>query len=270
MSVGALSSHTVEAVGASKSAPVIVIAYAGSGVDRLRSALSGYPELACTQQTGILPLFHNLVTTWQAVEGTSGAGVSPLAAASMRALSAGLMTAILARQRGSRWCEFATAPPAAAQSFARVFPQARFLVLHRRADSVARAILKAHEWGLNGPEFAPFVSAHPGSSVAALTSFWANHTTQQLEFEQSHADRCHRVRFEDLITDTAQTLLGISDFLALDDLDGLAQSGADERQAGHAPVERGLPTDRIPTALLARVNELHRELGYPPVTDAGA
>jgi protein-tyrosine sulfotransferase len=270
MSVEQLSDHRAETARPSRSGPIIVIAYPGSGADRLRSALSGYPELACTQQTGILPLFHNAVTTWEAVEGRSGPGVSPLAAASLRALSAGLMNAVLARQSGSRWCEFATAPPAIAQTFARLFPQARFLVVHRRADAVAHAIIGVHDWGLEGPEFAPFVSAHPGSPVAALASFWATHTTQQLEFEQGHADRCHRVLFEDLTADPASALLGISDFLALDDLGGLPGSSGDERPAGQRAVAPGLPIERIPPALLARVNELHRTLGYSPVADAGA
>lgn len=273
MSFGELSDRRAEAAKTSRSAPVIVIVYTGSGADRLRSVLSGYPELACTQQTGILPLFHQAVTTWQAVDGGAGEGVSPLAAASLRALSAGLMTAILARQGGGRWCEFASAPLAAAQSFARLYPQARFLIAHRRADTVARAIIGSSRWGLEGPEFAPYVSAYPASPAAALASYWAAHTTQQLEFELANPDKCHRVRVEDLTADPAQALLGISDFLALDDQGRPPKPTLDDardRPAGPDAAATGLPTDRIPAPLLTRVNELHRTLGYPPVTDAGA
>jgi hypothetical protein len=46
----------------------------------------------------------------------------------------------------------------------------------------------------------PFVAAHPASSAAALASYWAAHTTGQLEFEQHHPQSCLRVRTEDLIT----------------------------------------------------------------------
>jgi protein-tyrosine sulfotransferase len=273
MSVHELSDRSAEAARTSTNAPIIVIAFAGSGAERLRSALSGYRELACTQQTGILPLFHKAFSTWQAVDGRVGSGVSPMAAASLRALSAGLMTSILARQHGRRWCEFATAPPAAAQTFALLYPQTRFLIVHRRADTVARAIVEASDWGLEGPEFAPFVSAHPGSPVAALASYWVAHAAQQLEFEQAHQDRCHRLRIEDLSADPAQALQGIRDFLALDEQGappGTVYGDDSGRSAAASAAGTGLPTDRIPAALLDRVNELHRALGYSPVTDAGA
>lgn len=235
----------------------------------MRSVLSAFPELACTQQTGILPLFHHAITTWQTVEGNVGGGVSSLAAASLRALSAGLMTSILARQGGSRWCEFSSAPPAAAQTFARVYPQARFLIMHRRADTVARAIVGSSRWGLEGPEFAPYVSAHPASPVAALASYWAAHTTQQLEFERSQPEKCHRVRVEDLTANASQALLDVAGFLGLDGRDmspSFAQTDVRNGQATQSAPAAGLPIDRIPEALLARVNELHRSLGYPPVT----
>ena len=271
MSVDELPGRTAETAKTFGNAPVIVIAYAGSGADRLRSALSAFPALACTRQTGILPLFHQAVTTWQAVDGNAGEGVSPLAAASLRALSAGLMTAVLARQGGKRWCEFASAPPAAAQTFARLYPQARFLIAHRRADTAARAIIGASRWGLEGPELAPYVSAHPASPVAALADYWAAHTAQQLEFEQAHPDKCHRLRVEDLTADPARALQGISDFLALDGTGvPLTLTHDDDRDPPADASVTGLPTDRIPAPLLARVNELHRALGYPPVTDAGA
>ena len=272
-SIGELGNRSDRAAGTGRNAPVIVITHAGSGADQLRSALSVFPELACTQRTGILPLCHHAVTTWQAIDGTSGDRVSPLAAASLRALSAGLMTAILARQGGRRWCEFTTAAPAAAKSFARICPEARFLIVYCRADTVVRTIIGSSRWGLEGPEFAPYVSAHPGSPVAALASYWAAHTVQQLEFEQANPQVCRRVRIEDLTGDPAQTLPDISDFLGLDDAYAPPSFTRDDRwneqgDPGVAPAVSGLPLDRIPPPLLAQVNDLHRSLGYPPVTGA--
>jgi hypothetical protein len=269
-----LSNRPAEAARKSRSAPIVVMAYAGSGADQLRSVLSAFPELACTQRTGILPLCHQAVTTWQTVDGGVGGGVSPLAAASLRALSAGLMTAILARQGGKRWCEFTSGTTtAAAQSFARICPQARFLIAHCRADTVVRAIIGSSRWGLEGPEFAPYVSAHPASPIAALASYWAAHTAQQLEFEHAQPDKCHRVRVEDLTANAAQAVLDISDFLALDGRDASPSFTQDDDrnwQAEEGAPATGLPIDRIPASLLARVNELHRSLGYPPLTAAGA
>jgi hypothetical protein len=275
MSVDQLAARAAEAARSSRNAPVIVMGYAGSGAARLRSVLSGFPELACTQQTSIVPLCHQALTAWQAVDDRGTAGISPLAAASVRALCGGLVTAILAREGGSRWCELTSAPPAAALAFARLYPGTRFLIVHRRADTMMRAVASAGRWGLAGQEFAPFVSAHPANPVAALASYWATHTARQLEFEQENPGACHRVRIEDLTGNAAETLPAISDFLALDGAHlSPSLTGDDEwdRQAdpGAPDADPGFPLDQVPGPLLAQVNELHRSLGYHLVTAAAS
>lgn len=80
------------------------------------------------------------------------------------------MTVALARDGGTRWCELASALPPAAQTFLRLYPQTRFLIAHRRADAFLCAVLESSPWGLAGAEFAPFVSAHPASTLAAAAS----------------------------------------------------------------------------------------------------
>lgn len=273
MSISQLPHRPAAAAQSAQAAAVIVMAYTGSGANRLRSAMSAFPGLTCTGRTGILPLCHTAVTTWQTVDDRDGERFSSLGAASARTLITGLVTAILARNGGSRWCEFTTAPHAAGQTFARLYPQTRFLIVHRRADTVVRTILDASRWGLAGPEFAPFVAAHPASSLAALTSYWATHTVQQLDFEQAHPQSCLRVRIEDLITNSAQTLRDISDFLCL----GAAAPSPwlVPEEPGNQPADAdspatGIPLNLIPAPLLAQLNDLHDKLGYPPITDVEA
>jgi hypothetical protein len=256
---------------AARHAPVVVMGYTGSGADRLQSALSLFPGFACTRGSGVLPLCHQAVTVWQMVDNRDGTGISPLAAASARALCNGLMMAILAREGGRRWCELCSAPTAAVKTFASLYPDARYLIVHRRVDAVVRTVIGSGRWGLEGREFTPFVSAYPATPVAAVVGYWAAHTADQMEFEKANPEVCHRVRAEDLAVDVARVLPKVSDFLALgaeslpqprtlgDDWDGHAgANGPDAAQ--------GLPLDRIPEPLLARVNDLHRSLGYPRVT----
>lgn len=271
MSVDELTHRPADAAENARAAPVIVMAYTGSGADQLRPLLAAFPELTCTTGTGILPLCHHAVTTWQAVDGGTGEGFSPLGLASARTLCAGLVTVILARNRGSRWCEFTMAPPVAAGTFVRLYPQTRFLIVYRRADTMVRAIIGTSRWGLAGPEFASFVSAHPASSVAALASYWVTHTSQQLDFEQAHPGSCLRVRIEDLTANAAQSRLDIGDFLSLDREDvspWLSQHETGSQPASADSPATGLPLDQVPEPLLAQVNELHARLGYPPVAAA--
>jgi hypothetical protein len=63
-----------------------------------------------------------------------------------------------------------------------------------------------------GPEYAPFVSAYPASSIAALAAYWAAHTRELIALEQSRPARCRRVRYEDLKTasdDQAAAILAL-------------------------------------------------------------
>lgn len=269
MSIGELAPRPVSAARDSRPAPVVVLAYTGSGAGRLRSLLSSFPGLACTTGTGIVPLCDQAMAAWQAADGRTGSGFSPLAVASVRTFSTALITAILAREGGRRWCEFISAPPEAAGAFARLYPHARFLTVYRQAGAMVRAILDASPWGLSGPELAPFVATYPASTVAALAGYWATRTTQQLEFEQAHPGACHRVHAEDLTPDAAPAMQNIGDFLGLDGNGTPAPFTQDDRrgwQAGENAPSTGLPLDRVPASLLTRVNELHRSLGYPPVT----
>jgi hypothetical protein len=266
----------------SRAAPVIVLGYAGCGADQLRPTLSALAGLTCTAGTGIVPLCHQAMSAWQAIDGPrSGEEFSPLAAASVRALSGALVTAILAGDGGSRWCEFASAAPAAGRTFARLYPQTRFLTVHRQAGAAIRAILDANPWGLAGSEFAPFLAASPGSTVAALAAYWAAHTAELLEFEHAHGGSCLRVRIEDFRADEIRATAHIGNFLRTGGRDdplwfshenGSHENGSHEdgshESAGMALPAVGLPLARIPAALLSQLNDLHGRLGYPPVTAA--
>jgi hypothetical protein len=271
MSIGELSSRPATTAKDSRAAPVIVLAYAGSGAGLLRSLLSTFPELACTAGTGIVPLCDQAMAAWQAVDWRAGEEFSQLALASVRSFSAVLITAILAREGGSRWCELMSAPPVVAGTFARLYPQARFLTVHRQASAVVRSILDESRWGLSGPEFAPFVSAHPTSTAAALASYWAARTTQLLEFEQAHHGSCLPVRVGDLSANTEQAMHDIAGFLSADPSVGppsLTQDQDPSEPAALEPPAAGFPLNLIPAASLAQLNELHRKLGYPPLSSA--
>lgn len=253
--------------------PVIVMACTGSGADRLRSVLSRFPGLTCTSGTGILPLCYNAAAAWQKIDGRDQEGFSPLAAASVRALAGGLVTAILARDGGKRWCEFTSASPAAASAFARLYPGTVFLIVHRQAAALMRAILDANPWGLAGPEFAPFVSASPDSTAAALAGYWVMHTSRLLDFEQAHPRSCLRIRIEDVGANPEQTRLDIGGFLSCDIPN--ASPVLSHGTASDQPVAPALPADEIPLGqipprLLSQLNDLHSTLGYPPVTAAHA
>lgn len=260
-----------------QSAPVIVLAYALAGGARLRSMLSGHPALTCTTGSGLLAACEQAATAWRQAEGREDRPLSPLAAASVRSLAAGLMSAIVVRSGGRRWCEIAAAPRGPAETFLELFPGTRFVCLHRACPDVIYAVLQASPWGVAGPGFAPFLAAYPASTVAALAAWWISRTGQTLAFEREHPDACLRVRYEDLAEDPGQTEGDILRFLGLDqqfpavpELPG----DSDPAQAGPTGSDApgcgaDLPVGQLPPLLVAQVNELHAQLGYSPLKGTG-
>jgi Sulfotransferase family len=263
--------------------PVVVLACAYSGVERLEHLLADCTALACTSGTGLLPLCAEAADTWQRVDGRAGP-LSSLAASSLRALAGNMITVILARSGGSRWCEISFTPPAVAETFLRLYPETRFLCWHRDSQDVIRAGVQANPWGLAGRGLAPFVAAYPGSSAAAMAAYWAERTEALLHFEDAHPDHCHRVRYEHVARHPDQAATEISAFLGLDAAAPLAgpiagrlarvlDNGAPAGQGGGGQHTESaglqLPADHLPEALAEQVNGLQARLGYPPLILAG-
>jgi hypothetical protein len=122
------------------------------------------------------------------------------------------------------------------------------------------------------------VQAQPGNAVAALASYWLDHVSKALAWEEGHREICHRVRYEDLVLRPAETITGIQAFLGvkldLSVLDrafdrppprGPGDYKVDYTTAVHASsIGRGkrVPVAALPPALLAAVNEKLGALGY--------
>jgi protein-tyrosine sulfotransferase len=212
-------------------APVVVLAGPDSGGPRLLSLLSASGELACTSGTGVLPLCGQAAEVWQ------------------------------------RWCECAVPARAAAETFLGLFPGTRFVCLHREASQVIRAALARSPWGLAGQAYRPFIAAQPGSTVAALATYWIAHTEALLTFQADHPDKCLRVRFEDLTGAMGSTPAALNSFLGLaaTGYPGLPSPREDYPPVHHAdaPPSAAFPLEQLPPPVLAQVNGLLGQLGYP-------
>jgi hypothetical protein len=262
-----------DAGGGTGTAPVIVMSYAQAGAVRLKDLLSDRSDLEHTQGTGLLPLCEQALATWRHVEeGRPGAPPSAMATASVRSLMKGVITTLLVKSGRTRWCETAVAQQGAAESFLQVFPKARFVCLHRSCPDMIYAVLQASPWGLSGPAFAPFVTAHPNSTVTALAAYWAAHAGPLLAFEEAHPESCLRVRYEDLATAPDQVKRDLQEFLGPDEGSVTLPSfpgGDDELPEFIGPMApgcgAGLPPEQLPPALLAQINELQGKLGHPPL-----
>jgi hypothetical protein len=271
---------------AATSSPVVVLTYAQAGARWLDAVLSAYPTLACTSGTGLLAACDQAAAAWRNAEGRRpDLPLSRLAAASIRSLAAALLTAILAPTGRSRWCETTIVQPGAAATFLELFPGTRFVCLHRSCPDVIYSIIQNSPWGLSRADFADFIEAHPGSTVAALAAYWTAHARRLLSFEEVHQRECLRVRYEDLVSDPEETTSILRDFLGLDRhvlrlpkppneelADGHISASADDSASGPGLTDAdkpgcgaGVPVGQIPERLLSQVNEVLTMLDYEPL-----
>jgi hypothetical protein len=242
-----------------------VLTYAGSGIPRLRAMLETMPEMEWLAGADLVQLCARIARDWRAVDDRAD-GVPVLARRGIRLLLGAMLAPRLAVSGKRRWCTPALAStPAAADAFAAVFPQARFISLHRNCLDMIYAGLAASPWGLAGGQgFDGFAAAHPGNTVAALAEYWCTQTERILAVEDAHPGRCMRVLYEELDTDPPGIVGKIRDFLGLDPMDVVDVLGP--VGTGVVGAGRTVPAERIPPHLLAQVTTLAQRLGYPALS----
>jgi hypothetical protein len=255
--------------------PIVVLSYAFAGADLLTEALSVSRSLACTSGTGLIPLCHAALATWQQADDRSGPP-SALAIKSVRALAGAMMVAIQARTGAARWCETALAQPAAADSFLQVFPSTAFVCVHRDLPGVLADGLAAHPWGLGSSPFWPHSARYPGNSVAAIAAWWAAAARSLLDFEARHPTSCTRAHHQHIATDPGAAAARIISRLHLDAGEIAAVRAPAEAAAGSAasmPAAAGhraqasqprpaAPGQLIPPELRPAISRIQAELGY--------
>jgi hypothetical protein len=159
-----------------------------------------------------------------------------------------------------------------------LFPSARYVLLYRHVMDTVASGIEASPWGFQAYGYGPYVQASPQNSVAALANYWLAHVTAALAWEETHADSCLRVRYEDLVQDPADVLRDVFRFLGVDD-DRSVLVRAFEQAPGRGPGDykvahtsvvhaksvghgKRVPVGLLPPALLEAVNDKLETLGY--------
>lgn len=274
---------------------IFILSTERSGSTLLRVLLDSHPQVAAPGELGLGELCHRLLIVLARTIGQCGPGpAAPLsteqwmagecppgeAAALVLAQTRALVDKIMgdyARARGKqRWCNKTPSDLPCADLFRLLWPEARFLCLHRQARDVAASCLDISRHGFMR-ELAPYVMTSPTNTVAAMLRSWAEKTEKILDFERRWADRCLRLRYEDLVRQPAETLAGVLEFLDLSPCPQLHhvalrqphhRGGGDPKIWFTQQVENErigsaqLPSGLIPGSLARQLNGLMEQLGY--------
>jgi hypothetical protein len=272
--------------------PVFVLCMARSGSTLLRFLLDAHPELACPPETSLPALCGQLAVVWSLIEGaplSANRGDAPpqvpdAAIAGIRRMLHEMTGGYLARRGKKRFCDKSLGSALTASLLLRIYPEARFVCLYRHPMDMIRSGLDACPWGLNGYGFDQYAGSSPGNAVLALARYWLDHATAIAAFEGQHPDRCHRLRYEDLVTAPEEVAADLFGFLGVAPAPGITEYcfTGEREQFGPADykiwatsaitgdsVGRGesVPMGLIPPPITTAINELAGELGYLPIDE---
>jgi protein-tyrosine sulfotransferase len=276
-----------------RQAPVFVLTSSRSGSTLLRFLLDGHPDLACPPETSIASACAALAHSWDVVEHSSSGErrrisdpitLSPHAAAAIRAAIDRLRDHYLSRHGKRRWCDKSLDSYQFADIVAQVYPDARFICLFRHCMDVVASGVESCPWGVSRYGFDPFAAQYPGNSVAAIGSYWLTYAAATLAFKERNAERCHVVRYEDLVTAPEEEAEGIFSFLGVAQVPGIAQTCFRTPHEGDGPGDekiwftneitsgsmgRGVavPAAALPPPLREAINETLAKLGYRQIDD---
>ena len=272
--------------------PVFVLCMGRSGSTLLRFLLDAHPDLACPPETSMPALCGQLSVVWSLIEGAPLAAerdaappqVPDPAVAGIRRMLDEMTGSYLERRGKKRFCEKSLGSARFADLLTQIYPGARFLCLYRHPMDVIRSGLDACPWGLNGYGFDQYIVGSPGNSVLALARYWLENATMIHEVEKTQPERCHRIRYEDLVQDPEEVMREVCEFVGVEPAPGVARAcfSRDRERFGPADhkiwatsqisedsVGRGesVPVALIAPPVLSAINELTAELGYVPVDE---
>jgi hypothetical protein len=270
--------------------PVFVLCMGRSGSTLLRFLLDAHPELACPPETSLPALVGQLAVVWSLIEGaplSAERGDAPPrvpdgAVAGIRRMVDEMTGSYLARRGKRLFCDKSLGSARTADLLVQIYPDAKFVCLYRHPMDVIRSGLDACPWGLNGYGFDQYIVGSPGNSVLALARYWLDNAMLIAGAEERYPERCHRVRYEDLVADPESVMTEIYAFIGVRPAPGVAGACFSGQRERFGPADykiwatsaistdsvgtgESVPAGMIAPPVAAAINELAGKLGYLPV-----
>lgn len=258
--------------------PIFILSCGRAGSTLLRYIIDTHPDICSPAELHLGRLCGLLVNMCEYLSLGSKAENRPLIYAKVNRLMSEWIGDYV-QMRGKRfWCEKSPDNLGHLPVLKNVFSDAKYICLHRNCMDVVHSTLEMAEkkyFVTSGSQ------ARNEKDVCLHVDNWVSETGTLLEFEQQNADRCIRVRYEDLINAPAEISKRIFEFIGLDwdekILDAVFSThhptGPGDPKALFArtihkkSIGKGSAISRrdITDDLLQKMNDLLETLGYPLV-----
>jgi protein-tyrosine sulfotransferase len=266
------------------SPPLFILCGPRRGSTLLRYILDTHSQIASPGEIGVGELCNSIERVMRWTSGEASLSQSeweptPDSIARTREIVDHIMSSYAAREGKRIWCDKTIDNLLHLGLLSKVFPDARFICLHRDSLDVVQSCLECSRNGYMW-QLQSYAVRQPDNLVAAMTSAWIEHTTLALDFERQHPERCFRIRYEDLVTTPADCLRPLLAFAGVEWEDGLLaavftthhdhRGGGDPKIRYSGRIEsasvgsgRRVRFELIPEPLRRAVDELCVQLSYP-------
>ena len=201
------------AVSDSISKPIFLIGCPRSGTTLLRVILDSHPNVACPAETFYLLDLEKFWSSDDAAKGLQEMGYDREHVRRKLRDFAGYFLRGYAQSRGKTRVAEKTPHYVACLDFIEEMfgPEAQYVMLYRHPFDMVMSMVNHYtiDWH---PVVGQYVAQEP-DRYSAYARFWADHVSKMLDFESRHADRCIRVRYEDVVKNTEPTLRRMFDGL---------------------------------------------------------
>jgi len=269
-----------------------VLSLPRTGSTLLRLLLDSHPGVFCPDELNLGRLLHALYYTQEGLAESPGSGALTMAeidpagsaATATRQMVGDMLSAAAAARGKSLWCDKSPSNLEFIPLLERIFPEARYVLLHRHALDYALSCLRFSTYGFFLTVVEDYVRKDHRNFLRPLLQAWNDKTAELLEFERRHPGRCYRLRYEDLVAAPEATLERLCDFLGVERVPDLAArvfSSPHQQRAYHGDpkayyssgivdtsigsgAELNLSALRlVPAEQLERMNALLTALSYP-------
>jgi hypothetical protein len=194
-----------------KEDPIFLIGVYRSGTTLLRYIVDSHSRICCPPETKFLGAMEQLIDVEDNRVGFAGLGCDADHVVRQLRQFAAYFFENYARSRGKpRWADKSPPYTGHLDFIVRLFPSARFVMIHRHPLDVAHSMTRG---GTHRPGYLGGYLRSDVDPRVCAGHYWRDHTAKMLAFEAARPEACFRLRYESLCESPQAALKPMFDFL---------------------------------------------------------
>jgi len=191
--------------------PIFIFGVYRSGTTLLRYILDSHSKICCPPESNFIDLLETIVTIERSKEGLAAMGFEEGHVVNrLRKFCIYFFNSYAKSNDKQRWADKSTSYVDHMDFIARLFPNAKFITLHRNP------LDQAHSFSRGGTSyeepFKPFCQNNEDLRIGA-TRYWAEQTKKIVNFEKKHPEQTFRLIYEELCHSPKSNLEKLFNFI---------------------------------------------------------